>query len=101
MSMGKRKIQTKTDEDGDLLMDSKPRARDRVKKIRDRGNRDVKISHSPVRSELSSQIAQREILRQLGSTVKRREAPQRSNHHRRTHALTLYPLYHLLTKAQT
>ena len=81
--MGKRKAPTKTDEDGDLLMDSKPHARDRINKIRERGNRDVKTSRSPVRSQLSSQVAQREILRQLGSTVKRREAPQRSNHQRR------------------
>ena len=86
MKMGKRKIHTRTDVDGDLPMDSKPHTRDRVKKIRDRGNRDVKTSHSPVRSQLSSQIAQREILRQLGSTVKRREAPRRGIHEKRTHS---------------
>ena len=87
--MGKRKAPTKTDEDGDLLMEPKPRARDRIKKIRERGNRDVKTSSSPVRSQLSSQVAQREILRQLGSSVKRREAPQRNAHQRRMHERVL------------
>ena len=87
--MGKRKAPNKTDEDGDLLMDAKPRARDRIKKIRERGNKDVKTSRSPVRSQLSSQIAQREILRQLGSTARRRDAPQRSKHQQRMREILL------------